>query len=434
MSLNILLVNPPNSGKDTALEKFGLDAGESIFRGEPLCLETLAGNLVNHDVRILDLKVPGEEMDAALAAFGPDIVAFTSLTCEANTVLSLCRAAKEFSGEIRTVVGGMHCSCDPRFFNRAEVDFVVVGMAKRSFHELVEAINAGDAVDGIPGVAETCPGGELRLEKRRFTVRDLVEELPPRYDLTSAYRDQYYIPSLKVNMGFVATAFGCPNACTFCCVNSVTCGGYITHSIGSVIRDIELLGDIPLIRLVDANTFGDIGRAGELCEAIKNHGLRKHFIVDACVDTIVENRALFEAWKGIGLRGVVIGFEEIDDRTLSDWRKKNTLASIREAIGILRDLGVSIVGNFVVSPGYASEDFDRLGEFIRGSGIDLPVIAVLTPLPGTRLYETAGADVINHDLDYYTFGNAVTRTRLPEEEFYNRLIGLRIEAHAGATL
>jgi len=43
--MRILLVNPPNCGKSIPEERYGIDSLKQIFRGEPLALETLAGNL-----------------------------------------------------------------------------------------------------------------------------------------------------------------------------------------------------------------------------------------------------------------------------------------------------------------------------------------------------------------------------------------------------
>ena len=54
--MKILLVNPPNSGISIPVEKYGLKATQKIFKGEPFALEVLAGNLENHEIRIIDLK------------------------------------------------------------------------------------------------------------------------------------------------------------------------------------------------------------------------------------------------------------------------------------------------------------------------------------------------------------------------------------------
>jgi radical SAM superfamily enzyme YgiQ (UPF0313 family) len=114
----------------------------------------------------------------------------------------------------------------------------------------------------------------------------------------------------------------------------------------------------------------------------------------------------------------VIGFEEIDDARLAAMNKRSRHELHLEATRILKDLGIRIVGDFIVSPDYTLADFDRLRGYVERSGIDLPIPAVMTPLPGTPLHRRWADRIAVRDLDYYTFTNAVVPTRLEEELFY----------------
>jgi radical SAM superfamily enzyme YgiQ (UPF0313 family) len=147
-------------------------------------------------------------------------------------------------------------------------------------------------------------------------------------------------------------------------------------------------------------------------------------VADVRSDTVVGNPGLFELWRKAGLAVAVIGFEEISDRRLSLLNKRNTVKTNIEATRILKNLGIRIVGDFIVSPDYADTDFERLETFIQHSNIDLPIPAVLTPIPGTPLYEQMCSHIIIDNLDYYTFTNAVVATQMAEEHFYRRYAGL----------
>ena len=431
--MKILLINPPNSGKSIPEEKYGIDSIKQIFRGEPLALEVLAGNLTDFEVRIVDLKAAPESLSAVLTDFRPDLVGITGVTCEANSVRKIASEAKESCGA-RVVVGGIHASNDPEFFNYPGIDHVVVGLGKSSFRELLLAIADGQAQIDIPGVASTSPGRPLQFSTRQYTKNDLVDNRPPAYELVSEYRSNYYLPNLKLDMGFVVTAFGCPFNCSFCCISALTDGHYLTHQIDSVIRDIGLLGDIPMIRLLDANTFGDPGHAERLCTAIREAGINKHFLADVRSDTVVKYPELMQQWKDAGLRAVIIGFEEISDEGLKKMNKANLAAVNTESISILHDIGITIIGDFIVSPDYTDDDFERLGTYIRDNEVDLPMITVMTPLPGTTLHQEMRQQIIIDDLDYYTLTNAVVPTRLDEERFYQNYAALLKEGHRGAKL
>ncbi len=432
--MKILLVNPPNCGRSIPEERYGIDSIKAIFRGEPLALEVLAGNLDGHEIEILDLKAAPDAWPDALHAFGPDLVGFTAVTCEANTVVRLAATARAAFPGVVTIVGGIHASNDPSFFNRAEFDYVAAGLGKGSFAELVSAIGAGSGADRVPGIAKTNPGGELRFTPRLFGPGDLVEGKPPRYDLVARYRENYILSSLGFRLGFVASAFGCPYDCSFCCIGPLTGGRYLTHSVEAVVEQIRMLGDIPVIRLVDANTFGNVRHARALADAILAAGIRKNFLADVRSDTVVRHPELIARWKEAGLRSVIIGFEEFGDEGLARMNKASSVAENDEAISILHGLGITIVGDFIVSPDYDEARFEALGRYVLDRPIGLPLLTVLTPLPGTALHAAIKDRIVVHDLDYYTLTNAVVPTRLDERRFYEHYAGLIKAFHANAKL
>lgn len=431
--MKILLVNPPNSGRSIPEERYGIDSIKKIFRGEPLALEVLAGNLPEFAVRIVDLKAAPGSLAAEVAEFRPDLVGITGVTCEANTVARLAGEIKESCGAT-VAVGGIHASNDPDFFNRPGIDYVTVGLGKGSFRELALNLAEGRKDFAIAGLAATNPGQPLRYTPRKFTGADLVDQRPPAYELVSRYRPSYYLESLRLDMGFVVTAFGCPFNCSFCCIAGLTGGRYLTHATESVIRDIRLLGEIPVVRLLDANTFGDPDHAERLAEAIMAAGIRKQFLADVRSDTVVNHPDLMRKWKQAGLRAVIIGFEEISDEGLKRMNKANQAAVNTEAIRILHEIGITIIGDFIVDPDYTEEDFTRLADYLRETGVDLPMLTVMTPLPGTRLHRERRGQIIIDDLDYYTLTNAVVPTRLPEKRFYENYAALLREGHTGAKL
>ncbi len=428
--MRILLINPPNCGRSIPEERYGISSIKQIFKGEPLALETVAGNLPDHDVRILDLKVEPDQLATTLAEFSPELVGFTAMTCEANTVLQLAAQVKNESSA-RVVVGGVHASCDPEFFNQEQIDWIVIGLGKQSFAELVAAL-ATEQTPIIPGIAASTPGQQLHWQVRQYGPADLVNLRPTRYDLVARYRSHYTLQGLNLQMGQVATAAGCPYSCHFCCIAPVTGGQYLTLDTERVIEDIQALSDSPVIRLVDANSFGNPKQALKLAAAIEAAGIKKQYLADVRSDMVVRHPEMIKRWKEIGLRAVVIGFEEIDDHALGGMNKANSQANNREAIRILHDLGLTIVGDFIISPDCEESDFDRLGQFVREQAIDLPMYTVMTPLPGTPLYQRLHNQITLHNLDYYTLTNAVMPTRLDEELFYQRYAALLQDGHKNA--
>ncbi len=415
--MNILLINPPNCGKSIPEERFGIETIKMLFRGEPLALETIAGNLPGHEVAIIDLKADPNGLTEDRITVSPDLIGITGVTCEANTMLAIARKMKDRYGA-PVVVGGHHASNDPAFFKQPSVDYIVVGLGKMSFRQLVEALQAGTPPD-IPGIVCKGPDMHWRFTPRSYGAQDLVDACPPRYDLVSRHRAHYVMSGLGGRTGFVATAFGCTHNCAFCSIPNLTGNQYLRHSIDAVVRDIQCLEDIPVIRLVDANTFGAPDGAMELARRIRDAGITKRFVADVRADTVVRHPELFALWREAGLTAAVIGFEEINDARLKAYNKKSAHGLHLRAIDILKKLDIRIVGDFIIAPDYGEEDFTALDRFVATSGIDLPIPAILTPLPGTPLYRQLEDRITNQNLDYYTFTNAVMPTRMAEKNFYS---------------
>jgi radical SAM superfamily enzyme YgiQ (UPF0313 family) len=415
--MKILLVNPPNCGRSIPEEEYGIDTIKMIFRGEPLALEVIAGNLNGHAVAIADLKAAPNVLEKTLEQFEPDLVGFTGVTCEANTVVRLAGEVKRNSDAL-VVVGGHHASCDPAFFNHAAIDYIVMGLGKLSFRELVDAISNRTVGSGVAGVAKTNPGGSLNYVRRAYSHADLVDDRPPRYDLVAQHRDQYVMSGVGGKVGFVASAYGCTHRCSFCSIPNMTNGRYLIHRPAAVLRDMQLLGEVPVVRLVDANTFGDLEHALSLGRCIIESGLKKAIVADVRAETVTRHPDLFTLWKQAGLASVVIGFEEISDAGLTRLNKRSSVAVNIEAIGILKDLGIRVIGDFIVDPEYTEADFDALERFVASHAIDLPLPSILTPLPGTPLHREMRHKITIQDLDYYTFTNAVCPTRMEPRLFY----------------
>src|SRR6185503_20112404 len=92
-------------------------------------------------------------------------------------------------------------------------------------------------------------------------------------------------------------------------------------------------------------------------------------------------------------------------------------------------LGIEIFAQFVVSPESTERDFQRLARFIEHRHIKYPSFTVLTPIPGTALLKDFDNVVVRQpngrpDWDLFDCQNAVTKTRLPPQEFRRQYRGL----------
>ena len=83
--MRILLVQPDSNKTCIGFKR--------LARPEPLALETVAGMVPEHDVRILDMRCD-PDLEKALKAFEPDLVGTTAFTAEVPHAQEICRTAK----------------------------------------------------------------------------------------------------------------------------------------------------------------------------------------------------------------------------------------------------------------------------------------------------------------------------------------------------
>jgi radical SAM superfamily enzyme YgiQ (UPF0313 family) len=172
------------------------------------------------------------------------------------------------------------------------------------------------------------------------------------------------------------------------------------------------------VLFTDDNFLMNVSRAEEIARLIKKKKVKKKFTIQARSDTIVQHPELIVQWKEVGLSGIFIGFEKIQDDALASIGKKNSVKNNERALEILRSLGIDVWASFIVDPNYEKEDFDRLRSYIIDHQIVTPTFSVLTPLPGTPLFVEHEEKITTKDYDLFDIAHAVLATKLSLKEFY----------------
>lgn len=162
----------------------------------------------------------------------------------------------------------------------------------------------------------------------------------------------------------------------------------------------------------------------KLASLIKKEKLEKNYFLYARSDTIAKSPDLIKIWKDIGLKRIFVGLESYKDEDLRQLNKGNTLEQNKKAIEILKKNNIQYYATFIINPGYDIDDFKQLRKFIRENEISYPSFAVLTPLPGTLLYEQVKSNLILRDYEYFDFIHTLLLTKLPLKKFYKELVNL----------
>lgn len=418
--MKVLLVEPPVSPFDVPTGVFGLPP--------PYHLEVLAGNLVaNHDVHILDMRINGD-LDTELSKIKPDIVGCSCVAANSYLVKQVLRRVKELAPDIVTIIGGHHPSLMPDDCNEAFIDIVVIGEGEETLYEVVKACESNRNWEEIPGIAYRFKDGELRINQ----YRDLMDldKLPiPARNLNQLNRDKrLYFRGNWRPLDCTTTSRGCPNKCIFCGLWKINRGKYRARAPRSIADELEAI-TAPNISFIDDNTLDYVGNASALADEIKRRGIKKRYELYGRVDTIVRHPNLVEKWCEVGMELLLVGLEACDDQALNKMKKRTTTEMNRRAIEICRANGVELAAYLIVDPAFDHEDFRRLSEYVEQNNLTHPVFTILSPFPGTDLYNMVKETLITESFELIDFFHTVLPTRLPLDEFYEEFLRLYRRAY-----
>ncbi len=418
--MKVLLIEPPVSPFDVPTKVFSMPP--------PYHLEVLAGRLVsNHDTHILDMRID-EDLDTEFSKFRPDVVGCSCVAANSHLAKQVLRRVKEAAPNIVTVVGGHHPSLMPEGCNEAFIDVVVIGEGEDTLYEIVGAYESKRDWGEIPGIAYRSKDGRFRINQDR-ELMDL-DKLPiPARNLTKPYRDKrLYFRGNWRPLDCTITSRGCPNRCTFCGLWKINRGKYRARSPRLIAEELESI-TAPNIKFADDNTFDNVKNASNLADEIKRRGIKKRYELYGRVDTVVRRPDLVEKWRDVGMELLLLGLEACNDEALKEMRKRTTTEMNKRAIEICNANGVEVAAYLIVDPAFDHEDFRRLSEYVERNNLTHPVFTILSPFPGTDLYNTVKEKLITEGFELIDFFHTVLPTKLPLDEFYEEFLGLYRRAY-----
>jgi radical SAM superfamily enzyme YgiQ (UPF0313 family) len=183
----------------------------------------------------------------------------------------------------------------------------------------------------------------------------------------------------------VVTSRGCPYACEFCCVRSIF-GRAVRHvSVERVVEDIGASGS-RRVMFLDDNIVGDQAYAARLFDALSGLGI--HWVGQASI-SFVRNEKLLAKAVASGCRGLFIGLESVSESKLARMKKSlKTQEATANAIRRLQDAGILLHASLVF--GFDDDEpsvFDETLEFLHRTRVSSATFNILTPYPGTELYD-----------------------------------------------
>ncbi len=389
-----------------------------VVRMEPLSLEYLGASVkADHDVKVLDMRLEGgwDGLRRTIETYRPHVVGTGGDTCEANACKRVLSMAKQLDPTILTVVGGIHATTMPSDFHVPEIDLVCINEGVFAFREIVDQFERGGGFETIHGIAINDGTTQRRTPERPLSELD---RLPfPDRSLTSDVRNQYGFSLWGKHLALMRFTQGCVGTCDFCPSWAQTGRRYLRRSVDSMLEEMKTIRE-PYIYFVCEESLLDTPLSLALAKAVRESGLGKRFGMPLRADTIVRKPHVIEAWAEAGLEDTIVGIEQASDEHLGDREKTTTVRDNIEAMKILKANHVACTGSMFFRPDFAKEQFDQLVEHTVRLEVDCPQYFILTPIPGTKLFDKARDQLVEHNFDLWDFNHAVMSTRLPLARFY----------------
>lgn len=414
--MKILLVQP------APFEPGRLGLENSLWLSEPVALTTIAAMVPEHHVEILDLRLEHElALNEKLLEMRPDMVGVTSMTTDCYQAKAVMTVAKGTLGNaVFTVAGGHHPTMSPQEFEDDDCDAMVLGEGEHTFRTLVDHLAGGGdrhALGHIPGLRYRDAQGAYHTTSKRSQTANLDDfPAPARHLIPEAYRKQYFF-FIASPMASIFTSRGCSFDCNFCAIWEFYERRTRFMSAKAICDRLEQIEE-KYVFLLDDNFLTSRRRLEELCDEIESRGIKKYLLTQGRTDFIAENPDLMKRLRDCGLMMVLCGFESNDDDALAALRKKSTLDKNVRAASILRELGIISTGIFMARPDFEEKDFELLWQTINEMQVTIPLLTILTPLPGTQLWHRDKDKLLTHDVRFFDLLHSVLPTRLPRERFY----------------
>ena len=301
----------------------------------------------------------------------------------------------------RVVLGGPYVTVFPERC-RAHGDVLVIGEADDIWRAVLE---------------------DLRHDRLQKEYR--VERLP---DLSScrgvkkeALDIQHYFTT-----NVVQTTRGCPYSCDFCNVHVIN-GHRIRHrDIAGVVREVEgfLEKDRRIFFFRDDTINADDEYAEKLFRELIPFNIKW---VGQATTRLGENGRLLDVFSRSGCGALLVGIESLAEESNRVHHKfHNPVDRQAECIRNIRDAGICVYGSFIY--GLDEDTLEQTGAieaFLDETGIDVPGINLLRPIPGTEVFNRLADeqrllhDRNNHDAFRFSWGQEMLYRpkKIPIETF-----------------
>lgn len=387
----ICLIIPPHAGRSLGEYPLGVGyiANQAVKAG--------------FTPEIMDINAQGfskPEVEEKIKHAKADVFGISAFSTQYGYVRWLAETIKSVRKEALIIAGGPLATHQFRMvLAKTLIDCCIVGEGDQTIIDLLTHRNNFQAIKGI---AFRQGDGIVVTEKQEPYPLDRLEFHPYHLFPRDIYRKKM---NKTIN---IIVSRGCPYRCHFC---SLTMTGVRVRPIQQIEAELKKLKreeGIEGVHFSDELAVTNSNRGYELCDMFKRLGLWWNGQVR--VNLVDYN--LLKYMKKSGCIGVSTGIESGSQTILDNMNKRNSVSQNLEFIRNCHKLNMYVWVQFMF--GYTGENEQTVDESIRffekaqyapphpDAVGDSPMTSLVTPLPGSALYESCVAKGLIKDEERYT--------------------------------
>jgi len=371
---NVALINPPSPFliNDRVFPNLGLLQVATSYKEQ------------GHNVSLIDLcGVENSKEIISKIANEYDFFGFSSTTSQFIETYSLLETLKESNPNAKTFIGGSHASAVsslrkiPSLDNKLDSNISSI----ENFDVIIEG-------DGENSYAELLKGGEKG--RKKDLIKNIDESPIPNRSLIDILSYKYSLDGKPTTT--IMTQRGCPFKCKFCCGRDIDMYRISRrHSPERVLKELDYLNSefgYEAFMWFDDEVNLDTKRIFELSKLLeKRHYIHRGFVRSNLVRKFPDT---IKALKDSGFVELCSGAESGSDKILKEINKGATLEDNLKASELIKREGIRYKSFTIIGhPGETIEDIESTKELIRKTSPDSFDVSILTPYPGSTLYNLA---------------------------------------------
>jgi radical SAM superfamily enzyme YgiQ (UPF0313 family) len=371
-----------------------------------------------YDVEIVDAMVHDDYMERLMELCDGALL-FASSCILGFQVAHGARVAKAVRArfpDLPIIQGGWFPSVAPELYlKEGAADAVGLGQGEFTFQEIVQALDAGESLEKVPGLALMREGEIVYTDHRPVLGFDKIPDVPWHlidyeqyverqqhpgpWKMRHKYPDPWDMPAGTPVRGFsYFSSFGCPEPCTFCCSPLVTNRRWKAipgKLLAERLLDVQDRFKFNVMRFQDANFGVAEKRSNEFCEALIEADAPFWWSGTYEVTTIERYKPeSIDLLRDSKCHMVSLGAEAGSEEQQEKIKKKINIDHISSALGDLYDRGITTGTSWII--GYPGESHESMlatihkaaemkFRFPRAASDIFP----FRPIPGTEDFDNA---------------------------------------------